>query len=464
MKSLSYLLVTAFAVFYLPTQAFGQDNAQENNPKIGLDLRSRTEFWNTPVEFAVYDNPYGFTLIRGRSSIDYTLSIFKLHGSLQGASAINLPDNAFLGPGKSYFDSAEKKNPQNFSIQELYIKGKTGILDFSVGRIPIKDGAEVLYDNAKFNLIKEISISERLVGKWDWTNLGRRFDGGTLGLNTEDIYIFLFGARSLSGGFDFSSAYSALNILVGGGSLTLKKDLIENTEIRVFSIIYNDERDIIKNIYGKNLFLITPGISGLSVQKLGEGEIDIVIWGAYQIGDFGVKKQQAFSLVAELGYEFREVFLEPWIRVGIAYATGENNPEDNTNRRFFNILPTNHKYYGYLDLFALSNLQNTYFQLFLSYDILKFEISFHIFSLASTSDKWIYGSGAPSKNRIGYSEINYTNKNAGNELDLAVYLNPTRWFSSSFGFSVFLGSNELKNIFQNKSNATWIFSQINLSF
>lgn len=464
MKRLSYLLISALTVFHLPIQALGQDIAQENNPKIGLDVRARTEFWNTPVEFPVYDNPYGFILIRGRSSINYTFSIFKLHSSLQGASAINLPDNAFLGQGKSYFDLAEKKNPQNFSIHELYIRGKTGILDFSAGRIPVKDGAEVLYDDEKFNLIKERSISERLIGNWDWTNLGRRFDGGTLGLNTEDIYIWLLGARTLAGGVDFSSAYNALNIIVGGGSLTLKKDIIQNTEIRAFSIIYSDGRDIIKKIYGKNLFLVTPGISGLSVQKLGEGEIDLVIWGAYQLGDFGVKKQQAFSFVAELGYEFKEVFLEPWIRGGIAYATGEKKPEDNTNRRFFNILPTNHKYYGYLDLFALSNIQNIYLQLFLSYDILKLETSFHIFSLASQADKWIYGSGAPSKNRIGYSEINYNKKNVGNELDLVFYLNPTKWFSSSLGFSVFFGSNELKNIFQSKSNATWIFSQINLSF
>lgn len=453
-------IIFSFSVVIKPRSAF----SQEGLIKVGLDLRSRAEFWNTLLDYPIYDNPYGFVLIKGRSSLDYKYNIFRFHGMIQGASAINLPDNGFSGPGKNYFESVGKVNPQNLSLVELHIKARYKVFDFSFGRIPVKDGAEFEGGEEKFKLIKERSISERLIGSWDWTVVGRRFDGGSLGVDTEKIYFWLFGARALSGGFDFESAYNPMSIIVLASSIAFKENFIKNTEIRIFNVLYNDSRQIVKNLYQKTLFVDTPGLSLVSVQELGSGEFDFVIWGAYQFGKFGVKNQRAFSFVLESGYEFREIFLSPWVRIGLAYASGDKNKTDNINQRFFNILPTNHKYYGYLDLFALSNLRNLYLQTVLSYDILKFELSFHDFSLASSQDKWVYGSGAPSRNKFGYSEIDFQGKNVGSEIDLVFYLNPADFFSSSFGFSFFFGSKELKEVFPSKSNITWIFSQINLTF
>lgn len=432
--------------------------------KVSIDLRSRTEFWNTLLDFPVYDNPYGFILIRGRSSVDYKYSVFRFHGTIQGASALRLPDNGFSGPGKNYFESSGKKNSQNFSLAELYLKVKYGSFDFSLGRIPLREGAEYISSMEKLISVKERVISERLVGNWDWTAIGRRFDGGSLGIDTEKIYFWISGARVLSGGFDFESAYNPMSIALAIASITLKEDLIKNTEIRLFNILYSDSRKIVKDLYQKDLFINTPGLSLISVNDLGPGEIDFVIWGAYQIGKFGLKNQQAFSFVLESGYEIKEIFLSPWLRIGFAYASGDKNQSDNTNQRFFNLLPTNHKYYGYLDMFSLSNLQNLYLQTMFSYNIFSLELSLHDFSLSSTKDKWVYGSGASSKNKLGYSDIDFSGKKVGNEVDVVFYLNPTKSFYSSFGFSLFFGSSGLREVFPYKSNMFWLFSQINLLF
>lgn len=435
----------------------------QGGAKVGVEIRGRSEYWDTFLDAQAYDNPYGFTLIRARSFIEYSYGSVLAHAALQGASAIGLPDNAFIGPGKSYYDLNKRANPHGFSLLHLYLKAKIDKFDIIVGRVPFREGAEVVYEDKKFNFLKERCISERLVGNLDWSNVGRRFDGGSIGLDLGKTYVNLFGGRALSGGVDFVSPHVPMNIVAGGASFVLKKELVRNTEIRLFNIFYNDWRDFVKKTYNKPIFLNSPGANLVSIQKLGPGEIDFALWGAYQLGNFGDKKQQAFAFAFETGYEFVDVFLTPWIRFGFTHASGDDNPNDNINRRFFNMIPSNHKYYGYLDLFALSNLQDTRIHLLLTYDFLRFETGFHIMRLASASDRWVLGSGAATKDRLGFSEIKYTGKDVGNELDLTLYVNPTKWFSFLAGYSVLFGSEKLKEVFPQKKNISWLYSQATIS-
>lgn len=459
----SFLVVLLCITPGLPLITCPTRAEEHEDLSINLELKSRSEYWNTFLEFPAYDNPYGFVMIRGRTSVRYTYSILEVHGAMQGSMMLNLPDNAFIGPGRDYFEAAKDKNPHSFSINQANVCLRIRSLNLRIGRMPIRDGAEVIYEkDGKFNFLKEKSITERLVGSFDWSSVGRSFDGASGMIDVSNTRLWIFTVRALSGVDSMDSPHLPMKIVIGGGSITLKKEKLRNTELRLFNIIYDDRRESTLMLLNSPVSLNAFGASVLSVQKMRFGELDFVAWGAYQFGKYGKMKHNSASLVLEAGYELSDVTLRPWLRIGTAWASGDDR-DDDINRRFFNLIPANHKYYGNLDLFALSNILDNYLQAIVSYDMLRIELHFHTFRLASPSDKWVYGSGASNRVKLGYSEIDLTESHVGNEIDTLVSIQITDWLSFLGGYSVFFGSTELKKLFKQKSNASWIFSQLRLS-
>lgn len=153
----------------------------------------------------------------------------------QGVKAFNLPENGAFGPGVLYFNASDQKTgPGNFQFVEAYLHLKN--LDgfyLKGGRIGFKDGSQVLYkDSPKLNWIIKKRLSERLIGNWDWTLVGRRFDGGSAGYANDTFDFNLMGANVTFGGFDIEDGlWKDLDtVVVLGGVFTVKKDvLVSNT-------------------------------------------------------------------------------------------------------------------------------------------------------------------------------------------------------------------------------------------
>ncbi len=440
------------------------------NVKLNLNIRLRNEFWNTFQPEGAFDNPYDFVLLRARTKIDIPFRQINIYGVLQGVQASFLPDRATGGLGKLYFDaSGGKTSPASFNFAEIGISGKISDFSFNIGRIGLRDGADFLYDDKKFNFLKDWRITERLVGNWDWVNVGRRYEGGWLGYGGRNFFVSAFGARVLAGGINFANMFEPLKtVAVFGGALTLKKDALKNTEIRLFEIsYYDDRRDVVKE--GKNIFIHSPGLSLITVQKLGPGELDFVLWGTYQLGGFRELKQNAFALIGEVGYQFETVF-KPWVRAGIAYASGDDNLNDDTRKTFFNITPTNHKWYGYADQIALSNIQNIYAQLKLSYSIFDLLIDLHTFSLASDKDSRWAGSGPFNNSLLGYAEVlkadvvSKIGKDVGSEIDLTLLAKLSGMFELLGGYSRFIGGDLIKKTNPKRSDLDWFYLQLTANF
>lgn len=167
------------------------------------------------------------------------------------------------------------------------------------GRVGINDGVEVLYGKPKIDWLKRTRLSERLVGTWDWTDVGRRYDGGIIDYNRETFDINLYGGNVLQSGFDFDDGYKGLkNVNIGGGTLTIKKDaLVSGTEFRIFDIYYFDNRTSAKALAGDSLEINTIGVSMVGVYPVDSGEMDTLLWIAFQGGDFGNSDQQAFGFI-----------------------------------------------------------------------------------------------------------------------------------------------------------------------
>ncbi len=471
--------ITILFLIYIATFSYSygenSDSYGENSDlaelRIRTEVRLRNEFWSTFQKDIGGDNPYNFILARIRNKFDIAFGNLNFRLASQGVKALFLPRDARFGSGKTYYEQNDKKNfPGDLHLVELNVGGKIWKLDFSLGRIGIKDGADITYEkNEKFNSLKMWRVSERLIGELDWTNAGRKFDGGTLGYDLGFSKISIFGARALGGGVDFDDGYKWLDVYITGGSFTIKKDTLGGIELGAYNILYYDTRKF--DGKNKDIAIQTSGLRAVSIQELGPGELDFVLWGAYQFGKFIGLNQNAFALIGEVGYQFSEIMLKPWLRIGIAYASGDANPQDQTHKTFFNLLPANHKWYGYMDKIAFSNLRNIYIQNIFTIDIFEFVIDFHIFSLNSSSDSWYTGSGAFNNKTLGYSTTvtatrvsDIGSPDLGNEIDLTLVVRYSSKFWFDIGYSRFFGGKIIKQEFPKKSNADWFYTRLNFTF
>ena len=75
---------------------------------------------------------------------------------------------------------------------------------------------------------------------------------------------------------------------------------------------------------------------------------------AGQLGDFQGMQHRALAAHGGVGRSWSDT------RLGVAYnfASGDSDPNDSRHGTFDNLYPTNHKFYGYMDLFAWQNLHN----------------------------------------------------------------------------------------------------------
>ena len=130
------------------------------------------------------------------------------------------------------------------------------------------------------------------------------------------------------------------------------------------------------------------------------------------------------------------------VRFGLEYdfASGDSDPSDGTSESFQNLFPTNHKFYGYMDLFAWRNMHDARVQFNITpVEKLALQLDYHAFWLADTSDAWFranavtqvrpVGSGATSRDRA--------NNFAGQEIDFTATYPIAKWVRLHGGYSHF---------------------------
>jgi len=109
-------------------------------------------------------------------------------------------------------------------------------------------------------------------------------------------------------------------------------------------------------------------------------------------GTIKEKKYDAYGYVAKIGYRFKNITLKPNIVVGRIYASGDNNPHDNTVKTFRTPFGgTDGSLYGRMDIMKWSNLIENVVELHLvPQKNMQLKLSYHDFSLADANDAWSY--------------------------------------------------------------------------
>lgn len=468
-----------------PAHGLRWDDLRRETGRLGVGIagRLRYEWWEGLETTRPADRSYDMVHLRVRPSLEYRGTAYSFFLQFQYAGTFDLPVTATSGPGQSYFTlSKPDDHPEAVDLVECSLRALDFVLDglaFTLGRQGIKDGEEVLYGDPVFDRLKKSRLSERLIGTWDWTNGGRRYDAVRVFYERRLFQLDAYAAKVLSGGFEYSGAYSQLDdVDIVGGVLTVKKDsLVPGSEVRLFHFYYRDDRQSARDVTGGSIGLHTFGTSLVGVYPAGAtGALDTVLWASYQWGDWGRQDQSAYAVVAEAGYQFRSAAGKPWLRVGIAHASGDNRPAGGDHTTFFDLTPTNHKFYGSMDTTALSNLVNPYVQLVCTpHPAIELLAEGNVFMLHRGTDSWYAGSGPSRDDTFGYAggydastgqTKRLTNESAfiGGEIDLSLTYRPSKNVAFTGSYARFFGAEGAKAVYPEERNAHWVYAQVEAAF
>jgi hypothetical protein len=383
----------------------------------------------TRVESWSYFQPYIDPLALTRAPIgdpDYTFigdraelgvrvegSRFDLGGAFNYVRLENLPTRAVgpggLGSGAFYFAATGVRYSYQLYASELTLRIKSaGGTSLTVGRMPFSSGGEAVSGSFSLQRLKAERLQSRLIGNFEWSYYQRRFDGARVDVDRPHWHFNLAAFVPTQGGFEESTNLSMPKVQVGAASFTLKSS---NVDWQGFGYVYRDRRGegaVVDNtlVFDRpvDVTIATIGGSYARVLPRRTGEYDLIGWAAVQAGDWYGRSHNAASAAVEGGHRWRHTPLQPWLRAGYLWASGDRNPEDTRHGTFFQMLPSSRKY-ALSSVYAQMNLSDTFVQLAVEPRGLEARIEVHALQLASGQDLWYQGSGATaSKGRyFGFS-------------------------------------------------------------
>jgi hypothetical protein len=436
-----------------------QTSDGEHSLKLSLESRFRQEWWDARAS-----DTESFSALRTRVSAKYVWKDV-VEAFIQAQDArIHGMESELSGAGGLYYRFADMRSKTHGTrIRQLWVQVEpVEDLKFRVGRQDIKLGTEVMYAEPNWKYLKVARGSQRLVGTVGWTHGERSNDGVVATYDLGDYLVYAFGAKPTTGVFDLRRSYATQDrITYGGATLTAKRGTwLPDTEVRLFGLGYEDKRHMRDAGLSDNrsVNVYTTGFSLIRVHPMDGGNADLLLWGAYQWGSFpdvtptsaatprNSLSHNAWAALAEAGYQFTERKMKPWVRIGLNIASGDKNSNDSTHGTFFNMLPTNHLYYGFADQFALQNIIDYFVQLKLT-PLPKSDLNLmlHRIQLYTSDDAQYFGTGAFSKQAIpggfGFG-ANPSNghHSVGTELDVIASYKVNKRVALQAGYSYIWGN------------------------
>jgi hypothetical protein len=152
----------------------------------------------------------------------------------------------------------------------------------------------------------------------------------------------------------------------------------------------------------------------------------------------------------------------------VNFASGDGSGD--RHNTFFNMLPTNHLYYGFADQLAFQNLVDIVLQLkFQPHERVGINFMFHQFYLAKKNDAQYFGTGAFNKEIYGYGAgASGGHNNFAQEIDIVTNVKLYQGVTMLAGYSHLLGNDVVehqKSIgAKAKKNGHFGFLQFNITY
>ncbi|MGD1092616.1 MAG: alginate export family protein [Bryobacteraceae bacterium] len=479
------------AVILLPALVFAQALTDENSPpqaqsgpapstqgagasnpmKIGDiiftgTLRSRLYLWNW-FQASTGENQYAYSGNYLRLNFAEKLNAWDWDAEFSVPFLLGLPTNATdpapqgaLGLGSNYFSAnGGKQNTAMIFPRQLFVRfdqlGGSEAQKLQVGRFIFQDGAETTPKNLTLATLKRDRVSQRLIGDFGFSDVGRSFDGMRYSYS-QPSNDFTFVAAVPTRGVYQVDGWGWNRIGFGYAAYTHEWGQGKHAaDTRFFVLEYDDWRHILKTDNRptavrrgdtENIRINTFGGHSLHAFTTESGIFDLVVWGAAQTGRWGTQQQRAYAFDFEGGFQ-PDILpkLKPWLRGGFTDGSGDGNPNDNTHGTFFQVLPTP-RLYARFPFFNMMNTQDAFGALILRpHPKVTVSSEFHSLRLSNANDLWYSGGGAYQPWTFGYTGRSTSGRRSlGNLCDTSVEYRTTRkiTLTAYFGYTQGLAAME----------------------
>jgi hypothetical protein len=319
---------------------------------------------------------------------------------------------------------------------------------------------------------------ERLIGAFDWNNIGRVFDAAKVRYENRGFWIDAFASRVVlpdPDEFNEANDYDFLS-----GIYASSRALLPKNETQIYFLARNVSPESPAAI-GTGLPAFMTGATARDIYTLGlrvkssPGEFGAWDYDAEIAGQLGNFKSaagrrldhEAFAAHVAGGYTWTNLFGKPRVGLEYNYATGDSDPTDGKHQTFDNLLPTNHKFYGYMDFVSWQNIHNARVTGSLKpLRNLVLTLDYHAFWLAAENDFFYQASGTP-RNSGGYGINANAGSYVGSEIDFIATYNILKGAALQAGYGHFFVGDYVKNSLPatgGAKNADWVYLQMTLNF
>jgi hypothetical protein len=464
MKKLFFALIVVFA---MNAGAQTTDTIKLGNVDFTATLRSRMYVWDwfQPTN-AAYRNQYAysgnllrlnFAEKRGALDLDAEIAVPFLLGMPSNATA-PAPQGA-LGLGSNYFAANGGHQYAAFAFaKQLYARyhfGKKESESVQAGRFEFNDATELAPKDATLAAVKRDRISQRLIGTFGFSDVGRSFDGARYSWSQPATDFTFVAATPTRGVFQTDGwgwnrvgfAYAAFTKEWGHGH--------HAADTRFFAIDYDDFRHILKTDNRPidvrkgdtdNIHIQTWGGHSLHTFTTKAGTVDALGWVALQTGRWGTQLQRAYAFDAEAGYQPAILpKLKPWLRAGFSMGSGDGDANDRRHETFFQILPTPRPYARF-PFFNMMNTEDAFGAMILRpHAKITVSSEFHSLRLSNPNDLWYSGGGAFQPWTFGFTGRSASGRRSlGNLYDTSVEYRASRHmiFTAYLGYTQGLAAME----------------------
>ncbi|MSU34634.1 MAG: hypothetical protein EXS36_05905 [Pedosphaera sp.] len=321
---------------------------------------------------------------------------------------------------------------------------------------------------------------ERLIGAFDWDNIGRTFESAKLHYEQGQLWVDAFSGRVVipkDGQFNqpnwndwFSGVYSSSRAVVPKTELQLYF-LADNASVNSPTAIGTGVKgNTPRDIYTVGMrFQTLPG-------KLNGWDFNGEFAGQFGNFEYAAKTPSAvngqrlnhvaFATHIEGGYTFSKVDWKPRAALGFDYGSGDDNPSDTKHTTFVNLFATNHKFYGSMDFLSWQNTLDPYFKVTVApVKGLTIAAIYNAFWMTTTGD-FLYQANQAPRTTSGYGIRSQGGSFAGQELDLIATYSPTKFLQIQGGYGHFLTGGYINHTFQKlggSHDADWVFLQAQIT-
>ena len=470
------LMVTLVLSFCARSAAGADDFVLLDHVTLSASDRVRGEFvsWFNPAG-PKSNNNYNFFANRLRfgGTVSLPMVEFVVEGqdtelvNLPGADSINSGPGTKglgpLGPGAVYFANTMTRDQGELFLHLGYATVKDfGLPGVSVrgGRFGYNNGLEKPAKDPTLLWLQRARISQRLIGNFDYTNVGRSFDGVQGLYDRGPFNLTLMGSHPTAGGYNVNANHTISKVDVVAATASLvEPEGLQPTSAQFFYMYYGDRRDLVatdnrprnpppgQTCTGANSYLFrscdlnnitinTFGANVIHLLDLGPGQIDLLGWVAGQFGDWQSLHHTGWAYDTEIGYQLPEVVLKPWLRYGFYRGSGDKNPTDHDHNTFFQMVPTA-RLYALFPFYNMMNNQDMFLQgIVRPLPGLSAAVSGHWLRATESTDLWYAGGGATSSTFFGYSGIASQGRH---ELSYLTDLEITYTFNKHLAFYTYYG-------------------------